>query len=407
MKFCGYNQLMITRIDYVDKIFAFKDTPLIKILTGIRRCGKSTVMKMLIERLLKNGVPERQIISHRFDSLEYENISYTELFRLLKNQLIPNKKTYIFLDEIQEIDNWEKVVNSLASDYSVDIYVTGSNSKMLSSEISTYLSGRYISFRIFPLSFLEYKSFRQAINAKENSFSNYVKLGGFPAIHLREFSEDEAYSLVHDIYNSVIFTDVIRRGGIKKTDMFERIVKYIFQNVGNTFSALSISKYLKSENRSIDNETVYEYLKKLESAFIINRCARYDIRGKQILKTQEKFYLADPSLLYSLLGYSSDSISAVLENIVYLELLRRGYNVYVGKYDDFEIDFVAIRREEKLYIQVADRIESEETENREYSRLLSIHDNYRKIVLLNSSFAGGNYEGIESINLEQWLLGEK
>lgn len=396
---------MIYRQIYVEKILAFKDTPFIKILAGIRRSGKSTIMKMLVNHMKDSGIDEGQIISIRFDSMEYEGMNSTELYSMLKGKLCRSGRTYIFLDEIQEVADWEKVANTLLSDFDVDLYVTGSNSKMMSSELSTYLTGRYVTFKVFPLSFPEYKSFRENIGLKDCSLAQYIQFGGFPAIHLRDFSQEEAYSVVRDIFNSIIFTDIIRRGNIKKTDMFERVIKYVLQNIGNTFSANAISKFLKNEHRSIDNETVYEYLKKLESAYIIHRCPRYDIKGKEILKTQEKFYIADPALLYSQLGFSLNSVAAMLENIVFLELLRRGYTVHVGKYVDFEIDFVATKREEKLYIQVADRIERVETERREYERLLSIHDNHRKILLLKDDFAGGNYEGIETLNIAQWLSG--
>ena len=316
-------------------------------------------------------------------------------------------RTYLFLDEIQEVKSWEKVVNSLMADYDVDIYVTGSNSRMMSSEISTYLTGRYIAFRIFPLSFSEYMLFRKEyteILDPRTELANYLRLGGFPAVHLQKYTSSEVYTIVKDIYNSTIFTDIVRHNQIRKVDQLERIVKFAFDNVGRTFSAASISKYLKSENRSIDNETVYNYLSKLESAYILHRCSRFDVQGKEILKTQEKFYLADPALRYSVLGYSPDSVSAMLENVIYLELLRRGYEVYVGKLDNTEIDFIAVKQENKVYIQVAQEIGSPETERREYGRLLDIRDNYPKYVLRTDVFAGGNYEGIKTMHIADFLL---
>ena len=319
-------------------------------------------------------------------------------------------KTYLFLDEIQEVKSWEKVVNSLMTDYDVDIYVTGSNSRMMSSEISTYLTGRYIAFRIYPLSFSEYMIFRKEyaeVLDLHAELANYVRLGGFPAAHLQKYTPDEVYTIVKDIYNSTIFTDIVRRNQIRKVDQLERIVKFAFDNVGRTFSAASISKYLKSENRSIDNETVYNYLSKLENAYILYRCGRFDIQGKEILKTQEKFYLADTALRYSVLGYSPDSVAAMLENVVYLELLRRGYKVYVGKVDNAEIDFIAVKQGNKLYIQVAQEIGSPETERREYDRLLDIRDNYPKYVLRTDVFAGGNYEGIKTMHIADFLLNDE
>lgn len=402
---------MIYRPIYVDKIMTYVNAPFIKILTGIRRCGKSTILKMLIDEMKKKGIRENQILHYSFDSLEYEDIKTAEaLFSHLKQHLSSEGKTYLFLDEIQEVKSWEKVVNSLMTDYDVDIYVTGSNSRMMSSEISTYLTGRYIAFRIYPLSFSEYMIFRKEyaeVLDLHAELANYVRLGGFPAAHLQKYTPDEVYTIVKDIYNSTIFTDIVRRNQIRKVDQLERIVKFAFDNVGRTFSAASISKYLKSENRSIDNETVYNYLSKLENAYILYRCGRFDIQGKEILKTQEKFYLADTALRYSVLGYSPDSVAAMLENVVYLELLRRGYKVYVGKVDNAEIDFIAVKQGNKLYIQVAQEIGSPETERREYGRLLDIRDNYPKYVLRTDVFAGGNYEGIKTMHIADFLLNDE
>ena len=399
---------MINRPIYIDKIMAYVNTPFVKILTGIRRCGKSTILRMLMEEIKKRGVRDDQILHYSFDSLEYEDIKTAKaLFTHLKQHLCSEGRTYLFLDEIQEVKSWEKVVNSLMADYDVDIYVTGSNSRMMSSEISTYLTGRYIAFRIFPLSFSEYMLFRKEyteILDPRTELANYLRLGGFPAVHLQKYTSSEVYTIVKDIYNSTIFTDIVRHNQIRKVDQLERIVKFAFDNVGRTFSAASISKYLKSENRSIDNETVYNYLSKLESAYILHRCSRFDVQGKEILKTQEKFYLADPALRYSVLGYSPDSVSAMLENVIYLELPRRGYEVYVRKLDNTEIDFIAVKQENKVYIQVAQEIGSPETERREYGRLLDIRDNYPKYVLRTDVFAGGNYEGIKTMHIADFLL---
>lgn len=402
---------MINRPLYVDKIMAYVDTPFVKILTGVRRCGKSTILKMIMERLsAEYGVSKEHIISCRYDSMEYEDMTAKQMYSHLKEQIVPNGKTYLFLDEIQEIEGWEKVINSIASDYDVDLYVTGSNSRMMSSEISTYLTGRYISFHIFTLSFNEYLTFKSQYTMIDNpkrELANYLRLGGFPATHLREYSQDEVYTIVRDIYNSTVFSDIVKRNQIRKIDQLERVVKYTFNNIGNTFSAKSISDYLKSEHRSIDNETVYSYLEKLEKAYLLHRCSRYDLQGKQILKTQEKFYLADTSLRYSVLGYSVDSVASSLENVVYLELCRRGYVVNVGKTADGEIDFVAVRQNEKLYIQVTQQINSEKTEKREYERLLAIHDNYPKYVLTADDFAGGNYKGIKTMHVADFLLSDE
>ena len=399
---------MIERPLYVDKIMAYVDTPFVKILTGVRRCGKSTILKMIMERLkTERNIPEDRIISCRFDSIEYEDMTAKQIYTLLKDQLSSTGRTYLFLDEVQEIKGWEKVVNSLASDFDVDLYITGSNSRMMSSEIATYLTGRYISFRIFTLSFGEYLMFKSKfanVGEPKAELANYVRLGGFPATHLQAYSQDEIYTIVRDIYNSTIFSDIVKRNQVRKIDQLERVVKYTFNNVGNTFSAKSIADYLKAERRSLDNETVYSYLEKLEKAYLLHRCSRYDLQGKEILKTQEKFYLADVALRYSVLGYNADSVASSLENIVYLELCRRGYTVNVGKTGDSEIDFVAVRQNEKIYVQVTQEINSEKTEKREYNRLLEIPDNYPKFVLTTDEFAGGNYEGIKTMHIADFLL---
>ena len=401
---------MIYRPSYVDKIMAYVDTPFVKILTGVRRCGKSTILKMIMSKLRECGIPESRIVSYCFDSMEFEDMTAKQMYSELKSRVSPEGKTYFFLDEMQEIKGWEKVVNSLSSDYDVDLYITGSNSRMMSSEISTYLTGRYVSFRIYTLSFAEYLTFKEqydAVGDPRQELANYIRLGGFPATHLQNYTQDEVYTIVRDIYNSTIFSDIVRRNQVRKIDQLERVVKYTFNNVGNTFSAKSISGYLKAEHRALDNETVYSYLEKLEKAYLLHRCSRYDLQGKEILKTQEKFYLADTSLRYSVLGYNADSVATSLENVVYLELCRRGYAVNIGKTSDGEIDFVATRQNEKVYVQVTQQIASEKTERREYERLLEIRDNYPKYVLRTDEFAGGNYEGIKTMHVADFLLSDE
>lgn len=401
---------MINRPLYTKKIMEYVDTPFIKILTGIRRSGKSTILKLVMQKLKERGIDDSRIISYRFDSMEYDGYTAKQMYQELKDRLNPDERTYLFLDEVQEINNWEKIINSLATEFDVDIYITGSNSRMMSSEIATYLTGRYVSFRIYTLSFAEYLDFKShytEVTTPRQELINYIKLGGFPAINLRAYTEDEVYTIVRDIYNSIIFSDIVKRNEVRKVDLLERVVKYAFNNVGNTFSAKTISDYLKSEHRKVDNETVYSYLEKLEKAYILHRCQRYDLNGKELLKTQEKFYLADTALRYSVLGYNDNSTAAMLENIVYLELCRRGYRVDIGKIDSGEIDFVATKQNEKLYIQVTQQISSAETEKREYTRLLDIDDNFPKYVLRTDEFAGGNYKGIKSMHVADFLLSEE
>ena len=401
---------MIFRENYVKKIMAFTDTPFVKVLTGVRRCGKSTIMQMIMDELRKRGIPEERIVSFRFDSMEYEGMTAKQLYEMLKTKLSATEKTYLFLDEVQEIPSWEKTVNSVNTDFNVDIYVTGSNSRMMSSEIATYLTGRYVSFRIFTLSFEEYLTFKKQydeVGDVRKELVEFIKYGGFPAIHLRKYPLDSAYTIVRDIYNSTIFSDIVKRNQVRKVDQLERVVKFVFDNVGKTFSAKSISDYLKAEHRTIDNETVYSYLEKLESAYILHRCSRYDVQGKELLKTQEKFYLADSAFKYSVLGYNDQSVAAMLENVVYLELLRRGYDVCIGKTQNGEIDFIATRQNDKLYIQITREIKSEETERREYDRLLEIRDNYPKYLLRTDDFAGGNYQGIKTMHVADFLLSKE
>lgn len=400
--------MLIDRPQYVDKILAYKDKPFVKVLTGVRRCGKSTILKLIVQKLQQTyHVSDTRIVFMRFDSMEYEFMTAKDMYSSIISKLNPAEKTYLFLDEIQEVDGWEKVINSIFTDFDVDLYITGSNSRMMSSEIATYLTGRYVSFRIFTLSFEEYLSFNNIdCNSKNvrQELIKYIKIGGFPAIHLHEYTQDEVYTIIHDIYQSTIFSDIVKRNQIRKIDQLERVVKYTFSNIGNTFSAKTISDYLKAEHRSIDYETVYSYLEKLETAYLLHRCSRYDIQGREILKTQEKFYLADTSLRYCVLGFQPNTVASSLENIVYLELCRRGYDVNIGKTPGGEIDFIAERRGEKLYIQVTQEISSDKTAHREYDRLLEIKDNYPKYVLRTDAFADGNYEGIRVMHIADFLL---
>ncbi len=311
-----------------------------------RRCGKSTIMLMLMDELKKRGISDSRVVRFNFDTLEWQNADVKQVFEIIKARLVPNERTYLFLDEIQEVEHWERLVNTFMeeAEYNVDIFVTGSNSKMMSSEISTYLTGRYVSFRIHPLSFAEYLMFRKEyceLSDLDEEFLRYIEYGGFPAVHLKPLTIDEAYVIIRDIYNTTIFTDIVKRNQIRKVDQLERIVKYAFDNIGNTFSANSVKGFMESQSRKIDVETVYSYLSKLESAYILNRCSRQNLQGREILKTQEKFYLADNAFKHAVLGYKRDDISQTLENIVYLELRRRGYDVYIGKLETQEIDFVA------------------------------------------------------------------
>ena len=317
---------MIVRPYYLDILKTYRDVPLVKVLAGIRRCGKSTILDMLKDDLLGSGIAADHVIHLRYTSEELDDsMTAKQMYRDIKEKMTDGERYYLLLDEVQEVDGWEKAVNSLLEDANTDIYVTGSNSKLMSSEISTYLTGRYISIPVYTLSFAEYLDFKKPDSRSPKELLNeYLRLGGFPIVALGSFDERSAYQIVEGIYNSVITNDITKRHNIMNFDLFNRVVKYIVENVGKTFSANAIAKFLKSEGRSLSVEAVYNYLNWLEKAFVIYRCQRYDLQGKSVLKTQEKFYLADASLKYCIMGFNPKSIAAMLENIVYPPR-QRGY----------------------------------------------------------------------------------
>ena len=383
------------------------DAPIIKILAGIRRCGKSTILEMLHKELISKGIDESNIICKRYTSFEIDDC-YTakDMYNDIKKEMINDNKYYLLLDEVQEIDGWEKAINSLLEDTNADIYVTGSNSKLMSSEISTYLTGRYVLIPVYPLSFKEYLDFKSSsTKSKKDLLNEYIKFGGFPIVALGNYDEQSAYQIVEGIYNSVITSDITKRHNIVNFDLFNRVVKFIIENVGKTFSANSIVKFLKGEGRALSVESIYNYLEWLEKAFVIYRCRRYDLQGKSVLKTQEKFYLADQSLKYCIMGFNPKSIASMLENIVYFELKRRGYEVYIGKLGTKEIDFVAMKRDERIYVQVCRTFP--ENSDREIGNLLTIKDQYPKYVVTLDELSTGNVNGVKIIHLFDFLLKEE
>lgn len=398
---------MIIREEYLKKLFTYMDAPIIKILAGIRRCGKSTILEMLHKELISKGINKSNIICKRYTSFKIDDC-YTakDMYNDIKKEMINDNKYYLLLDEVQEIDGWEKAINSLLEDINADIYVTGSNSKLMSSEISTYLTGRYVLIPVYPLSFKEYLDFKSSSTKSEKELLNeYIKFGGFPIVALGNYDEQSAYQIVEGIYNSVITSDITKRHNIVNFDLFNRVVKFIIENVGKTFSANSIVKFLKSEGRALSVESIYNYLEWLEKAFVIYRCRRYDLQGKSVLKTQEKFYLADQSLKYCIMGFNPKSIASMLENIVYFELKRRGYEVYIGKLGTKEIDFVAIKRDERIYVQVCRTLP--ENSNCEIGNLLAIKDQYPKYVVTLDELSTGNVNGVKIIHLFDFLLKEE
>lgn len=401
---------MIIREDYLQQIKPLIDKPFIKVLTGIRRCGKSVILTQLIDLFRESGIHESKIIYYNFESLAHIEIDgYLKLYTEIKNKITDNERYYILLDEIQEVKEWEKAVNSLLADSNVDIYITGSNSKLLSSELSTYIAGRYVEFEINTLSFAEYILFKETrIDHKiENIYAEfliYIRYGGFPSIHLADYDTDTIYKIVYDIYSSVILRDTVQRYNIRNIELLERLIKFIFENIGNRFSAKNIADYFKSQLRTIDLNSIYNYLKALEGAFIIQRVSRYDIKGKEVLQTNEKYFVSDVSLIYSVLGYRDRFIAGILENIVLLELKRRGYKVYVGKNEEKEVDFIGEKKNEKIYVQVTYKMVEQQIIEREFGAFKSINDNYPKYVVSMDEFWNDNMEGIKHIHIADFLL---
>ena len=398
---------MIVRPDYIHAITPFIDQPLVKILAGVRRCGKSTIFEMLADEFRNRGIPEDRIIQKRYTEMDIpEDISAKDMYEELLNNIQGKGRCYLLLDEIQEVKGWERCVNSLLEGQNVDIYVTGSNSKLMSSELSTYLTGRFVSIHVYTLSFKEYIDFKKKDSRSERELlEEYIRFGGFPIIALGNYDEQSAYQIVNGIYHTVISRDIVKRHRINRQDLFDRVVKYIVENMGKTFSASSITKFLKSEHRTVSAESIYNYLRWLEQAFIIYPCHRYDIQGKSILKTQEKYYLADVALKYCLLGYDRKMLDGALENIVFLEMKRRGYDVYIGKNASREIDFIGIRRNEKVYVQVC--VQLPENSDREIGNLMEVPDHYPKYVVTTNSMDTGIDNGIRIVYLADFLLSER
>jgi len=363
--------------------------------------------------LLNKGINSEQIIYINFESFQYSELkTANSLYNFISKRIQKDKKNYLILDEIQEVENWEKCINSLFVDFDTDIYITGSNSHILSSELATYLAGRYIEIPVYTLSFKEYLTFKEQYKTSgENDINRlcnlYIRQGGFPVIHLNAYSYESNYKIIYDIYSSIILRDTVQRYKIRDVELLERVIKYAFNNVGNTFSGKNVADYFKSQQRKIDINTVYNYLYALEGSFVLYRTPRYDVKGKEILKTQEKFYLSDVSLLYATMGFKDSVIAGVLENIVFLELKRRGYKVFVGKFDTKEIDFVAEKSGTKLYVQVAYKLDSQQTIDREFSILRNIKDQYPKYVVTMDEFWKESIEGVQHFYISDFLLSDR
>lgn len=398
--------MIIERKEYLNKLITWKDKQLIKIVTGVRRCGKSVLLKMYQDYLKNNGVKESQIVTINFEDLDYEELTnYKKLDNYLKEKLIPNKMTYIFLDEIQNVDQFPKVLDSFYIKDNVDIYVTGSNAHMLSSEIATMISGRYIQIEMLPLSFKEYMESTGNMNDRGIKYTEYLQNSSFPyALQLKN-QPDEIRDYLEGIYNTIVVKDIVHRKNITDTMMLKNILKFVFDNIGNPLSSKKISDTMTSLGRKINSRTVEKYLEAFSESYIIYPAKRYNIKGKEYLKSLEKYYIVDIGMRYMLLSSKMMDIGHILENVVYLELLRRGYDVYVGKIDNYEVNFVAQSHKGTIYYQVALIVRDEKTLQRELRPLQAIRDHYPKVILTMDEDSEIQYDGIRRINARDWLLG--
>ncbi len=397
---------MVKRKRYLSRIYPFIGKPVIKILTGIRRCGKSVMLEMIKDELYERGIKDSDVLSINFETaqgMKYldKNMLFDHLYKFLKGK---KNKQYIFLDEIQQGKGWEKIVNSIQIDYDADIYLTGSNATLLSSDLSTFLAGRYVTFQVHPFSFSEFVSlFEKKDLSRKELFQKYIVYGGMPFLKYMDLEYQSSMQYLNDVFNSVVIKDIVTYNSIREVDLLERIIRYTLENIGNTFSATSISKYFKNEGRKVYVDTVLNYLSACEKAYLIRKVSRYDLKGKKILKVNEKYYVEDHGFREALIANNSGEIQKVLKNIVYMEMLSRGYQILIGKREDKEIDFICTKNREKIYIQVAYLLPNQKTVEREFSVFDKINDNYQKIVLSLDDF-NFSRRGIEHHNLIDFLM---
>lgn len=398
--------MIIERKEYLNKLIAWKDKKIIKIVTGVRRCGKSMLLEIYQNYLKEHGIEAEQIIAINFEDLDYEELTdYKKLYNYLKTHLMENKMTYIFLDEIQNVENFPKVLDSLYIKDNVDIYVTGSNAYMLSSEIATVISGRYVQIEMLPLSFREYMESTGNMNDRGIKYAEYLQNSSFPYTLELKNQPNEIREYLEGIYNTIVVKDIVNRKKITDTSMLKSVLQFVFDNIGNPLSSKKIADTMTSAGRKIDTRTVERYLEAFCESYIIYKAKRYNIKGKQYLKTLEKYYIVDVGMRYMLLGSRQADAGHILENVVYLELLRRGYEVFVGKIDSFEVDFVAQDHRGIIYYQVALTTHDENTLKRELRPLQAIKDYYPKIILTMDEEPEEQYDGIRRINARDWLLG--
>ena len=398
---------MIIRENYLKKMIDAKDTEFIKVITGVRRSGKSTLLLMFKDYLINNGIKEDNIIYINFESAEFDDIKdYKDLYKYIKEK-IKKGRVYLLLDEIQNVKSWEKAINSFKVDFDIDIYITGSNAYLLSSELSTLLSGRYIEIKMYPLSFKEFLKFNNYDNTNlDDKFNEYLKYGGLPAIALIKDNDELVLSYLNGIYNTIVKKDIVDRNNIKDVALLENIIKYLATNIGSSVSAKKISDFLNSNKitEKSNHQTVDNYLSMLEKSFIVYKANRTDVRNKSLLKTLGKYYISDTGIRNIILGFRNINEGHLLENVVYLELLRRGYSVNIGKSGDFQVDFVAENPNDIKYYQVAQTLANEEVKEREIRSLESISDNYEKIILTIDKTINKDYNGIKVMNIIDWLL---
>lgn len=398
--------MVLERTEYLNKLIAFKDKQLIKVVTGIRRCGKSTLLTIYQDWLRSQAVLDEQIITINFEDMDFEELTdYKALYTYLKSRLVKGKMTYIFLDEIQHVDNFPRVIDSLYIKKNVDIYITGSNAYMLSSEIATLISGRYVQIEMLPLSFKEYMESTGSMNDRGIKYTEYLENSSFPYTLELKGQPDEIKNYLEGIFNSIVVKDIVSRKKITDVMMLKSVLRFVFDNIGNPLSSKKIADTMSSNGRKADVKTIEKYLEALMESYVIYQAKRYNIKGKQYLKTLEKYYVVDIGLRYMLLGSRSYDAGHILENVVYLELLRRGYDVYVGNIDSFEVDFVTKNRKGIVYYQVALTVRDEKTLERELRPLMAIRDHYPKFILTLDEDPEAQYDGIRRINARDWLLG--